>query len=69
MYDVYCSGVKLGSSPLYEMDVPKDKKERNKEQKMNLPKGIVVCGDICVDFFHKPLRIGKKVTYFVHALN
>ncbi|XP_052266761.1 phosphatidylinositol 3,4,5-trisphosphate 3-phosphatase and dual-specificity protein phosphatase PTEN-like isoform X7 [Dreissena polymorpha] len=60
MYDVYCSGVKLGSSQLYEMDVPKDKKERNKEQKMNLPKGIVVCGDICVDFFHKPLRIGSK---------
>ncbi|XP_052761644.1 phosphatidylinositol 3,4,5-trisphosphate 3-phosphatase and dual-specificity protein phosphatase PTEN-like [Mya arenaria] len=61
-YDVYCSKVKLASSPVYEME-PKDRKDNKKEFVMNLPHPEMVCGDICVDFYSKQ-RVGKKERIF-----
>lgn len=57
MFDVIASKVKLGSSPTYEGQQSKTGGVLD----MVLPTPIVVCGDVCVDFFHKPPRIGKKV--------
>ncbi|WAQ97314.1 PTEN-like protein [Mya arenaria] len=66
-YDVYCSKVKLASSPVYEME-PKDRKDNKKEFVMNLPHPEMVCGDICVDFYSKQ-RVGKKVVLFFERIS
>ena len=56
------SKVKLGSSPTYEGQASKG----GAELEMVLPSPIIICGDVCVDFFHKPPRIGKKIMYFMY---
>ncbi|KAL4241099.1 hypothetical protein ACF0H5_001877 [Mactra antiquata] len=59
MFDVIVSKVKLGTSPTYE-----GQHSKTGVLDMMLPFPIMVCGDICVDFFHKPPRIGKKERIF-----
>lgn len=59
MFEVISSDVKLG---MFESAQVKDK-DKDRDFKMTLQKPIVVCGDICVDFFHKPPRLGKKVNH------
>lgn len=56
-YDIFSSKVKLGSSAMFEGQQSKT----GSILEMPLSKPVVICGDVCVDFFHKPPRIGKKV--------
>ena len=35
--------------------------KKDAELVMALPKPVIVAGDICVEFWHKPPRLGKKV--------
>ncbi|XP_053389008.1 phosphatidylinositol 3,4,5-trisphosphate 3-phosphatase and dual-specificity protein phosphatase PTEN-like isoform X2 [Mercenaria mercenaria] len=59
-YDIFANKVKLGSSALFEGQQSK----MGTTLEMPLSKSVIVCGDCCVDFFHKPPRIGKKERIF-----
>jgi hypothetical protein len=56
-YDISASKVKLASSTVFEGQQSK----KGTILEMPLQKAVVVCSDVCVDFFHKTPRIGKKV--------
>ena len=62
--EVFSSAVKLGVSQVF--DNSGKEKDKATELRMNLSKPVVVCGDICVDFFHKPPRLGKKVNIYCY---
>ena len=54
-FEMYASKTKLGESPLFDTA-----KKHDTELVMSIPP-IPLCGDVCVEFFHKPYKLKKKV--------
>lgn len=64
-YDVILSKTKLASSNVFEGQQSK----HGSILEMPLSRPVIVCGDVCVDFFHKHPRIGKKERIFLCWFN
>lgn len=58
LFEMYASKTKLGESPLFDTA-----KKHDTELVMNIPP-IPLCGDVCVEFFHKPYKLKKKERMF-----
>ena len=54
-FEMFASKTKLGESPLFD-----SAKKKDKELVMSIPP-VPLCGDVCVEFFHKPFKLKKKV--------
>ena len=58
-FEIFANGTKLAESPLFDTA-----KKHDSELVMSIPP-IPVCGDLCVEFFHKPYKLKKKVHVIV----
>ena len=52
---MFASKTKLGESAIFDTA-----KRHDKELVMSIPP-VPLCGDVCVEFFHKPFKLKKKV--------
>lgn len=58
LFEMFASKTKLGESPLFD-----SAKKNDTELVMSIPP-VPLCGDVCIEFFHKPYKLKKKERMF-----